>query len=295
MIKLFISMIGLEERVLGFYQMENRPMIDEHLFFINKEFENDHRVITYKTQIKDLMKESQLNILPASYSNSLELVKQFNQYISKKEIDINQTEIHLDISTFNRQNLLTILFLLRKKYGIKNLICYYTVPQDTNIYISKFAQSASTIPFFDGMQSIDKNKLLVLLAGFEFDRAMYLYEKIEPSRTVIAIGDEPTDQRFYEINRKVVDKLKNNIQDCEEIKVSANNPFKAKDDLEKIINEYDNEYNIIMAPMNTKLQVLGLYLSWENFPEIQVVYSCPEKFAEWLTTGIKRTDSYKLI
>lgn len=146
-----------------------------------------------------------------------------------------------------------------------------------------------------GEQSIDRNKLLILLVGFEFDRAMYLCEKIEPSRTIIAIGDQPTDEKFYKINREVVNNLKNIIQDCEEIKVSANNPFNAQQDLESIIKKYKDRYNIIIAPMNTKLQTLGLYLAWENFPEIQIVYSCPESFADWLTKDIKKTEIFKLV
>jgi len=61
-----------------------------------------------------------------------------------------------------------------------------------------------------------------------------------------------------------------------------------------VIDDYKENYNIIIAPMNTKLQTLGLYLAWENYPAIQVVYSCPESFADWLTKGIKETVRYEL-
>jgi hypothetical protein len=88
--------------------------------------------------------------------------------------------------------------------------------------------------------------------------------------------------------------LKSTIQDCNELKVSANDPFEAKNDLEKVIMEYKENYNIIIAPMNTKLQTLGLYLTWENYPEIQVVHSCPESFADWLTKGVKETKQFIL-
>jgi hypothetical protein len=184
---LFISMIGLEERVLGFLQMPNRPLINKYLLLINKEFESDPRVIEYKSKIENMLKGDDFEILTVSYFNSLELVKQINQYLSKNKIDINSIDIHLDMSTFNRQNLLTILFLLRQKYGQKKLTCYYTIPADTNENISKFAHNAHTIPFLGGEQSLDKNKLLILLAGYEYDRAYYLYEKIEPSKTIIAV------------------------------------------------------------------------------------------------------------
>lgn len=291
--KLFFTMIGPEQRVLGFFDQKPEIEIDRYIFFINKEFKTDPRVIKYKEAIFEKLnnKKERITILETSYPNSLELVKQFNHFIKVNKINIKEEEIYLDISTFNRQNLLTILYLFRKKNGINKINCYYTTPKDTNEKISKYACNYSTIPLFGGKQSIDKNKLLLLLVGFEFDRARYLWEKVEPAKTIIAIGDKPTNKKFLKVNKKVVSDLKVIMPSCD-VKISAKDPFKAQRDVEKIFKQYSDNYNIIVAPMNTKVQTLGLYLAWEKYPNVQIVYSCPESFGDWLTKGIDKTKKH---
>ncbi len=291
---LFISMIGPEERVLGFFKEPNKPKIDNYLFFINKEFKGDSRVLEYKSKIEDSLEGVPRDTLITSYFDSMELVKKLNQYILQNTIEINRLNIYLDLSTFNRQNLLALLFLLRKKYCVSNIGCYYTVPIDTNEDISKCAHNSATVPFFGGEQSIDKNKLLILFAGFEYDRAIYLWERVEPSKTIITVGDEPTDEKFLKKNLEVIASLKSRITDVEEVKVSAKDPYKAKRNIEDVIKRNIEYYNVIASPMNTKLQTLGLYLAWENYPEVQIVYTCPECFGDWLSRGIKRTDFFQI-
>jgi len=288
---LFISMIGPEERVLGFFKEQNKPKIDKCLFFINKEYESNNLVLEYKLRIEESLGGVPFDILTTSYFDSMVLVKEVNQYILKNKIDIN---IFLDISTFNRQNLLALLFLLRRKYSVNNIGCYYTVPNDSNEDISKCAHNFATVPFFGGEQTIDKNKLLILFVGFEYDRAIYLWEKVEPSKTIIAVGDEPTKEKFLKKNIEVKNSLKSRITDAEVVKVSAKDPHKAKDDIENVIKGNIENYNIIASPMNTKLQTLGLYLAWENYPEVQIVYTCPERFGDWLSKGIERTDYFQI-
>lgn len=287
-------MIGPEERVLGFFEKPEKPKIDNYLFFINKEYKDDNRVLEFKLKIEESLEGVPTDTLTTSYVDSMELVKELNQYILRNQIDINLFNIFLDISTFNRQNLLALLFMLRRKYCVNSIGCYYTVPKETNEDISKCAHNSATVPFFGGEQTIDKNKLLILFAGFEYDRAIYLWERIEPSKTIIAVGDEPTDEKFMKRNIEVITSLKNRITDAEVVKVSAKDPYKAKEDIENVIKENIEYYNVITSPMNTKLQTLGLYLAWEKYPEIQIVYTCPEGFGDWLSKGIERTVYFQI-
>ncbi|MBL7128262.1 MAG: hypothetical protein ISS16_04675 [Ignavibacteria bacterium] len=291
---LFITMLGLEERALGFFQKLDKPIIDNYLLLINNEYKKDKRVLKNLSLTEKYLKGIQKTIIETSYFDSLELVKNLNKYLQKNYINLKDSKIFLDISTFNRQNLLVLLYLLRKKYGVSKLTFYYTIPKYTNKEISKYAQNVSNIPFFSGVQSVDKNKLLILLVGFEFDRALYIWKKVEPSKTIIAIGDEPTDRKFLEINREIVSSLKNHFE-AEEVNVSAKDPYKAKQDIEKSIKKNIQDYNIFISPMNTKLQTLGLYFAWEANPEIQILYSCPEEFGDWLTKGIQKTVSFDFI
>lgn len=286
---MFISMIGLEDRVLGAINKIALSSVNKFVFFINDEYLEDQRVIKYKADVFKLVNTDAADILKSSYDNSLKLVESFNYYMSTNAINPAELDVILDISTFNRQNLLTMLFLLRRKYGIKKVQCCYTIPEETNDMLSKYAQHAATIPFFAGEQSVDKNKLLLLLAGYEYDRALYLWEKVEPSKTILGVGNRPTDKKFYQRNITVVNEIAKSIGDHERVDICADNPFDAKTNIEAIIERYSTTYNIIISPMNTKLQTLGLYLAWEKYPDTQIIYSRPEEFSEWLTRGIKKS------
>ena len=286
---IYITMIGLEERVLGAINSLSLSSIDKFIFFINDEYSTDHRVMKYKAAVFGRIATEKAHLLSASYDSSLRLVESFNAYFSSIIENPEECNIILDISTFNRQNLLTILFLLRKKYLINNIRIYYTIPEETNDELSKYAQHASTIPFFSGEQSIDKNKLLVLLAGYEYDRALYLWEKVEPSKTIIGVGNRPTDNKFHQRNIDVADRIAKSIGDHERIDICANDPFEAMRHIEGIFENYSRNYNIIVSPMNTKLQTLGLFLAWEKYPNAQIIYSRPEAFSDWLTSGILKS------
>ena len=295
MSNIFISMIGLEERGLGFFKEKWDFKIDDHILFINREFENDERVVSIRKEITtEFLQAKKFQILRASYYDPFEIVHGFNQYVFNKKLDIKSSKFFWDVSNFNRQNLLVLMWLLRKKYSVKSLDVFYTVPKEYNPKISKGAKGFSTTPFFSGIFSKGKEKLLILLMGYEIDRPLYLFNVIEPSKVILVQGEEPTDASFLEANRKAVEELSDSIYGIEIRKAPADDPHKAAQVLRSIFNENAREYNIIASPLNTKLQTVGLYLACEENPDVQVVYSFPDKFSGWLSRGIKKVKRFKL-
>ncbi len=295
MSNIFISMIGLEERGLGFFKEKWDFKIDDHILFINQEFENDQRVVNIRNEIASkFLQAKKFQFLKASYYDPFEIVRGFNRYVFDKKLDIKSSKFFLDVSNFNRQNLLVLMWLLRKKYCVKSLDVFYTVPGKYNPKISKGAKGFSTIPFFGGIFSKDKEKLLILLIGYEIDRPLYLFKVIEPSKVILVQGEEPTDASFLERNRKAVKELSDSIYGAEIKKAPADDPHKAVQILRSIFNENAHDYNIITSPLNTKLQTVGLYLACEENPDVQVVYSFPDKFSGWLSKGIQEVKRFKL-
>lgn len=292
---IFISMIGLEERGLGFFKKAWDFKVDEYLLFTNREFINDRRVAYIREQIiNNFLQTQQLQFLEASYDNPFEIVRSFNQYVSNSALDIESCNFFLDISNLNRQNLLVLLWLLRKKYKVKSLDIFYTVPERYNYEISKGAKGCANIPFFGGSFSKDKAKLLILLAGYEIDRPLYLFSTLEPSKVIVIEGDEPTDTSFLAQNIELVKTLSSKIENVDVEKVSAKYPHKAAQQLRGIFIKNGNDYNIVASPLNTKLQTVGLYLACETSPEVQIIYSFPDVFTQWLSTGIRQTLTFHL-
>jgi len=129
--------------------------------------------------------------------------------------------------------------------------------------------------------------------GYEIDRPLLLWRELEPSRVIVAEGVEPTKEEFYKKNRDAVETICK-YGHCEITQICANDPYKAKEQLIKIFKKESENYNIFVSPFNTKLQAVGLYLAWENNPEVQVVMAFPDKFGAWLTKGIKEVKRYRI-
>jgi len=290
---IFMSLIGLEERVLGIFR-EDKVCADKYLLFVNTEFEDDYRVKTYRKEIteKHLAGED-YRLLKASYTDPLTILTEINKFITEEKIDFGENKVILDVSTFNRQNLLIILRMLRKVLSVPDIELIYTVPEEVNPELSRGAMGFANTPFFDGNFLIDKKKLLILLLGYEVDRPLLLWKELEPSRVILAEGFKPTVEKFYERNRKIVEELQKIIR-AEVIQISADDPWKASYQLSDIFKRELPSYNIFVSPLNTKLQTIGLYLAWEKNPDIQITLSFPDRFSGWLTKGVREVRRYKL-
>ena len=133
----------------------------------------------------------------------------------------------------------------------------------------------------------------MLLAGYEIDRPLLLWRELQPSKIILAEGVEPTDKSFYEKNKEAVDEL-SKASSAEVTQISAKDPVTAKAQLSDIFNKEKERFNIFASPLNTKLQAVGLYLAWEENPEVQIVISFPDKFSDWLTKDVKEVKRYKI-
>lgn len=287
---IFISLIGLEERVLGAFEASNEIYADKYVLFVNSEFSQDERVVNYQNKILgSYLKDKDVCILPSSYYDGLEIVRQFNKFSISSPDPLAGKKVLLDASTFNRQNLLVLLRLLRKIYGVRDIDLIYTTPKRYNKNLSQGLSGYINVPFFSGRQSAGRNKLLILLMGYEEERALAVWEKEEPNATIIVEGNEPTASDFLQTNREKIAILQSAFGQYSSEKVSANDPHEAESDLLRVIDRYVSDYDIVASPLNTKIQAVGLYLAWERYPDIRIAQAFPAQFADWLSEGIRET------
>jgi hypothetical protein len=95
---------------------------------------------------------------------------------------------------------------------------------------------------------------------------------MEPSSLTLGIGSEPTNQSHTSTNQHKFDRLKTLFPDAEKFNFSARNPYKARDDILSVIDQFPNQ-NIIIAPMNTKISTLGAALAVSQRQHIQICYA----------------------
>lgn len=204
-----------------------------------------------------------------------------------KELDSIE-RITIDITTFTKSYLLTLLKFLRKRYPKAMIRILYTKGiYHKNESLTWGVKDITILPHFGGSRLDKKKNILVLLLGYEDDRAYGIWEFIDPFKTVAIITDPPT----YLDAEKPAKKFNESILDHPETvkdKVSAMDPLETKNKLSELYNNKEYEdLSFIIAPLGTKMQVVGVYLFFEEeiefnigVPRAQIVYAYPAKYNE---------------
>ena len=154
--------------------------------------------------------------------------------------------------------------------------------EEKNVGISKIIP----VDGFEGKISINKETLLVLILGFEAHRALPFLEEFPQSKILalisapgIGIQEKNDEEEKYLKQSRKANKLLLNNSFVKSVEVNSIDPFVFYNQLKAIIDLTTNkkECNIVIVPIGTKAQALGLYLYWKTNPNIQVLYPVPNK------------------
>jgi len=150
--------------------------------------------------------------------------------------------------------------------------------------------------FFEGPSNFGKKTALFILTGYEYDRVVSLIDDIEPSRLIIGRPFPSLADEFLEKSEQLLDRIQL-FSDIETIihEIPTNDPEKAKKKVNEVIEDLTNEYNVYLATLGPKLEVLGTYLSYEEKPNFRIVYPIPQIYnVGGYSVGIQRIYEYFL-
>lgn len=225
-------------------------------------------------------------IIPLSKSKPLANYDALFDVFSQK----SSKNVLFDISTFTRENLLIILQLFRQKpfKDINLTLCYN--PSDKysnfikggyeNVWLSKGVQNIRSIVGYSGDFSPIKELMLIVLVGFEAERAQILINNFEPDKLYIGKASIINSQNadLAATNQYNFDKLiafnSNSIDfnfSCVDIDIT-------KRELATIIKANMDRYNIVVSPMNNKLSTLAVASMAFQFPEVQICYAVTNQY-----------------
>ncbi len=188
----------------------------------------------------------------------------------------------IDITTFTHESLLVLLYALTRihnssqsinlvytgaktytgKDGVVKNLSYD--PVDLRSVMGYLGQFEPTVPLH-----------LIVMLGFEYERAQQIIDAFEPDQISIGYGGstESVSTRLYDLNVQFKDKLISIYSESaiQEFEHSLVDPIVTMKDLESIVGTYPN-YNTVIAPLNTKISTIGAGLLAIQRPEIQVCY-----------------------
>jgi hypothetical protein len=191
----------------------------------------------------------------------------------------------IDTTTFSRESLLTTMALLRTHYADPSIRVLYTSPSEHGSWLSQGFREVRNVMGFGGIQHSSLQTVLVVLSGFEPDRASRIIEEHEPAKVLLGIGDPPTKVKFLERNLNE-QKLILARQEVERFSFPTSDISGCQARLEDLLRPYLGNYNVVLAPMSTKLSTLAVFLFAERHPEVQVTYCVPGEYnTEDYSTG----------
>lgn len=229
----------------------------------------------------------QKTILPNS---PIENCDTFISVLDELPADAN---VLVDVSTFTRENILILIRLFKSKYSELNVnYCYtpssrYSISEDDslemikqNLWLSKGVDDIRSILGYPGVFSPVKKVLLIILVGFEYERAQILIDNYEPNLLVIgkASKDESITDRLSEINEINFNNLQNANADVDTFEFSCKDIVKTKNALTTVYDKYKDEYNIVISPMNNKLSTIAVASFALTHPDIQICYATTNQY-----------------
>ena len=117
---------------------------------------------------------------------------------------------------------------------------------------------------------------LVVLSGFEYDRAKEIIDTLEPDRISIGFGTKSgsISEELFEMNKSFTNKLMAYYSTdlIDTFEHSLIEPEETSLALETIIKTYPS-HNVVIAPLNNKISTIGAGLAALRHPNVQICYS----------------------
>ena len=193
----------------------------------------------------------------------------------------------VDITTFTHEALLIFLRLLQNQVNAAStrLIAVYNLATEYSTgslvhekWLTKGVKEVRSVLGYPGIIVPTRKVHLIVLSGLETERAAKLIEMCEPTLLAVGWGEPYASLRdhsletFKTFHRHLVDKYKGVSQ----FKFSCLDPIITKQAIKELVAE-SPEYNVIIAPMNTKVSTVGVALAFEN-ERIQLCYAAVEQY-----------------
>ena len=198
------------------------------------------------------------------------------------------TNIAIDITSFTRVDLIIILDYIKSYLEDVIIKVIYVSPMEHGEWLSKGYTEISNIMGFSGCYDVLKPTALIILSGFEKDRPINMVEAYEPQKVFLGFSNPAVQDSFGKRNAEVHNDLLH-YQNVYRFDFAASDIWQCYESLEKIIKENIKEYNIVIAPLCTKLSTIACFLLARNYPEVQLVYCYPLEYNyETYSKGVRK-------
>lgn len=191
----------------------------------------------------------------------------------------------VDISCTPRGRLLALLEYLSRcqAQATQKVYLLYSMPGSQahdEAALSYGIHDVIVIPGFPGQIRLRQDALILVL-GFEGSRALSLYKRLMPTRTILILGDSGDEQREYYLeNSRANNHSLLSIHGNTKLVLPSRDPISFAKGLSDYFQQEPlskDRYNVYFSCLGTKLQTLGAFWFLRQHPMVQALDTLPTR------------------
>jgi hypothetical protein len=300
-IEVFIGCASFEDRCLGATNLLSPGCRFDHAFLCVYDDASTARQTNLEAMTRLLKRHGPVTPIETSEANPARAIGDLVREVSSLTLG-SDARVTVDISTLTKRHLLLLLQAMDDAGLWGSLRVLYTEPQDyvVDMYLpmSVGIKEVAPIPGFTSLQPADKPVLLVIMLGYEGDRAMSLFQTIEPNETILIVP-RPAYRTEWEGRTEQLNGQLIALLGQESVAYAdSRDPVEVKKSLEEVLcgRFSANAWTLVITPLGTKPQTLGLYLHWRERPNCStLVYAQPLRHNErYYSVGSGPTWEFRL-
>lgn len=278
---LFLCHASFESRCLSMARNIDREKIDKALIFFMEDYSS-------------YVDENRL-ILESLWGNKAKAIKLIHAdpiYSADKMIEALKTQqelapiesILVDITTFTHESLLMLIKLLSIEFLTSKITYIYANAKEYDAnnnknekWLSKGVGDIRSVLGYPGEFLPAQKTHLILIVGYEVERATKIINTIEPSSLSLGYGRSGNattdkDQEANEHYCQLIEEMASSFSSISRFEVKCDDPFFTCQKIEEEINSH-NEMNVVIVPLNNKITTMGVSFAVQNNPNVQVCYA----------------------
>jgi hypothetical protein len=251
--------------------------------FCNYEIEN--AAIDQVEEIKKMFVKN-LDYVCISQADPIASTDKMIAAIKKADTITSIRSVVFDLTTFTHESLLIMYRLLyvilpdvEITFTYANAAEYDSAHKRDYKWLSKGLGEVRSVLGYPGNIMPNRRNFLIVIVGYEYERAISMIEAIEPSLLAIGFGDSDnaTTEKNQEANEHythLVEEMSSSYDHIDRFKVKCDNPFETRDTITSLASKaIQSGYNVVVVPLNNKISTLGVGLSAIANEDIQICYA----------------------
>lgn len=282
---LFVTCSSYEQRTLAVVNaLSGDYRARQAAIFVAREYANKGHAPAHLKLIRQRLRQAtptEPTLVEFDIDRPIPSMRQFEAIYGEQATKHPPLSATLDITTFPRQEMLVLLRVLDKMMGLDRVRLLYTEPlkygsEEAGGWLTRGVKAVRAVPGFGGIQPPGKRKLLVILLGHEEERAAITWKRHQPRKCVAVLPlpgyrpelGEAVKRKHYLLFSMVA---KSTVQ----MEVPAHGIEETRDLILRLWEAHKNTHYLVVAPLGTKLQTIGLFEAVRIQPAIQITYAVP--------------------